>query len=332
MFPLIVCYLYFCNVGAFISTSTLRKDRREAILLSEQSRRDAIKIATNAGLVAGSTFLSSLKASSLEESAVRPLADLPMIRLRLPQNGLGREYVVVKLKIGGQGPFDFMVDSGLTTEMITPHLKDLLHIKTGSSKIRGLAAGGTRENTLVELKAASLCCGEFAGDSSLPLPSLRAIVTDFPQEHIDPHHDVEGMLGVELLEQFDVDFDFPKNRIRFWPPQKSPKKNLVAIPAVVLNESGLEGIRVRSPQQKIAQPMLGIIDCGASFSTVNTAAAQLLGLPRDPEEYHSPSVVGIGVDGTPMIMPTATIEFTFTGKALINSASGTLNFAEPPSK
>jgi hypothetical protein len=49
-----------------------------------------------------------------------PVADLPMVRLTLHQAGLGREYVVINLKIDGKGLFDFIVDSGLTTELITP--------------------------------------------------------------------------------------------------------------------------------------------------------------------------------------------------------------------
>jgi hypothetical protein len=57
-----------------------------------------------------------------------PLADLPMVRLSLPQGGFGREYVALKLKIKGEGPFDFMVDTGLTTEFITPHLQQTLGI------------------------------------------------------------------------------------------------------------------------------------------------------------------------------------------------------------
>lgn len=102
------------------------------------------------------------------------------------------------------------------------------------------------------------------------------------------------------------------------------------IPAAVLNESGLEGIRVRSPQQKVAQPMLGIIDCGASFSTVNLAAADLLGLPRDPKKYRSPSVMGVGIDGNPMVMPTAKVQFTFSGNAVKSPSSGALTFETPP--
>ena len=37
-----------------------------------------------------------------------------------------------------------------------------------------------------------------------PLPRLNAVVVDFPQEHLDPSHDVVGMLGMEMLELFDT--------------------------------------------------------------------------------------------------------------------------------
>jgi len=333
-------------------------------VLFEQQQRSRRELLTNALTGASSSLLitsfslttnlsaDAAAASSSSTALNEPLADLPMTRLTLPKNGLGREYVVIQLNIGGQGPFDFMVDSGLTTEMITPHLRDILlkiqGSSGGNSKIRGLAAGGKGQETdLVELKNASLCCGKFPNNGSyysssssssqslpsLPLPPLHAIVTDFPQEHIDPNHDVEGMIGMELLELFDVDFDFPNGRIRFWPPMTSPKENLVRIPAAVLNESGLEGIRVRSPQQKVAQqPMLGIIDCGASFSTVNLAAADLLGLSRDPKDYRSSSsVMGMGIDGKPMVMPTAKVQFTFSGNAVRSPSSGALIFENPPS-
>jgi hypothetical protein len=190
-------------------------------LKQQRSRRQLLKHAfAGSSLLVTSPFInfssplgaaaSAASTVSLDGSTLKPLADLPMIRLKLPKNGLGREYVVVQLNIEGQGPFDFMVDSGLTTEMITPHLMDLLKIQSGKSKIIGLAAGGGRENPLIELKNSSLCCGKFLnGSSSLPLPPLHAVVTDFPQEHIDPMHDVQGMIGMELLELFDVDFDFP---------------------------------------------------------------------------------------------------------------------------
>jgi len=53
----------------------------------------------------------------------------------------------------------------------------------------------------VQLHGAALCCGDFpglGGSNQLPLPPLNAVVLDFPQSHLDPQHDVAGMLGQEV--------------------------------------------------------------------------------------------------------------------------------------
>jgi hypothetical protein len=107
----------------------------------------------------------------------------------------------------------------LTTELITPHLQGILGIHEGRNRLRSLAAGGeTASNPIVELTGASFDVGDAS--FSLELPKLTAVITDFPQEHIDPEHDpVKGMIGMELLSLFDADLDFPQNRIRLLEPR-----------------------------------------------------------------------------------------------------------------
>lgn len=268
------------------------------------------------------------------------VADLPMIRLRLPTNGLGRDFVAVPLKIQGQGPFEFMVDTGLTTEFITPHLQQALGIKKGKSSIRGLAAGGdTSESPLVELKGASLCCGGKDGKNEITLPTLHAVITDFPQEHIDPTHDpVEGMLGMEMLSLFDVDFDFSKNRVRFWRPASAAKaalkegRRLVEIPAAVINETGLIGIRLTAPDKQ-QQPILAFLDCGSTFSAVNWQAAKLLGLPNkgDPLYEKAPKIYALGIDGRPLQLPTVRQQLSFVGDA-VQKDGRLAGFEQPPAE
>jgi hypothetical protein len=74
-----------------------------------------------------------------------------------------------------------------------------LGINEGKSRLSGLAAGGsTMSNPLVELDGAAIPGGGTLS-SDLALPRLTAAITPFPQEHIDPAHDVEGMLGMELV-------------------------------------------------------------------------------------------------------------------------------------
>lgn len=164
--------------------------------------------------------VGSVAAAGSPTAAPQPLVDVPMARLRLPASTAGRDYVLVSLKIRGQGPFDFMVDSGLTAELITPHLKEVLGVRpAGKQHVTGLGAGGASPpGQVVELIEASLCGGRGSREE-LQLPPLHAVVQGFPQEHLDPGHDpVEGMLGMEVLSLFDADFDFPAGRLRLWPP------------------------------------------------------------------------------------------------------------------
>jgi predicted aspartyl protease len=319
-------------VGQVHKLTNVRNDARTSSAtsteLSSLPRRNVLTGAFGAALFGS----GARKASASTKTAIEPLADLPMVRLKLPRAGFGREYVAIKLKINGQGPFDFMVDSGLTTELITPHLQETLGIQRGSKTIAGLAAGGdTAINSIVELDGASLCCGTFSNGSELPLPNLHAVITDFPQEHIDPAHDpVEGMIGMEVLSRFDVDFDFPKNRIRFWEKGTTDKSGLVEIPAVEINETGLIGIRVSVPGAR--QPILGFLDCGASFSCMNWKGATQLGFPpqKDPSYKKMPSIAAIGVDGRMIQLPTTKQTITFAGEVEFDpSTGGPMGFATP---
>ena len=280
----------------------------------------------------------------------QPIADFPMRKLRLPKGGLGREYIIIQLYIDGNGPYDFMVDSGLTTELITPHLQSILNAKSSGITKQGLSAGDAGSlQSLVELTNVELCCGKFAsGEALFPLQGpLHAIVTDFPQEHLDPSHDpVEGMLGMEVLERFDVDLDFPAGRLRLWKPgtvrAEAKRAGMTNIEAVVVNETRLLGFRVvsanapkgSSGEDVLAQPFLGVVDCGASFSVVNWRAASLLGLPPQSDSVYKkmPVVQGIGVDGRPQLLPTTNIGVSFCGNAIQNKDDkSNMSFEAPTS-
>ena len=335
---LLLCWNYWQHNEAFIVGQ--RRSRVSAFPRQQLRIRDApaalhviprrdVLSSGAASLISALSVAHSLEAgATLTEEGL--LADLPMIRLRLPKKGFGREYVAVQLKVDGQGPYDFMIDTGLTTEMITPHLQKLLNIKVGKETVSGLAAGGSKQTALVDLENAALCCGEFATDSELKLPKLRAVITDFAQEHIDPEHDVEGMLGMEFLSLFDVDFDFPNNRIRFWKPGTANKKGLDEIPAVVINETGLIGFRLLTPEAK--QPILAFLDCGATFSCMNWKAAELFGLPPKLDKSYEtkPYVTALGIDGKIMYLPIIKETLTFAGEVEQDPQTGRPIGFEPP--
>jgi hypothetical protein len=175
------------------------------------------------------------------------------------------------------------------------------------------------------------------------LPRLDAVVSNFAQETMDRKHPVAGMLGMEMLELFDIDFDFPEGRIRFWEPgtaeRVARRQGMVEIPVGVINDSLLLCTRITGKavgskkesnvQQK--QPFLGIIDSGSTFSAVNWKAAQLLGLPTKNSLTYlkPPAIVAVGIDNKPLYLPTKNVEFTFAGKAITNDNGEIVGFAPP---
>ena len=96
---------------------------------ADAQRRKTIFGSAVAGLTSflggGGGSTKAAAASSAVDDNEKPLADYPMRRLKLPKGGLGREYVIIQVYIEGNGPYDFMLDSGLTTEMITPREYDV---------------------------------------------------------------------------------------------------------------------------------------------------------------------------------------------------------------
>jgi hypothetical protein len=141
------------------------------------------------------------------------------------------------------------------------------------------------------------------------------------------------MLGMELLSLFDIDFDFPKKRIRFWKPGTADTRGLVEIPAVVINETGLIGIRVSVPGAQ--QPIIGFLDCGASFSCMNWKAAAQLGLPPKGDKCYDkgPSIAALGVDGRMLTLPTLKQTITFAGDVELDPTTNRpIGFVAPPAE
>lgn len=116
---------------------------------------------------------------------------------------------------------------------------------------------------------------------------------------------------------------------------------LIPLPAAVLNETGILGIRATSPAALSGprgggpQPFVGLLDCGASFSALNWQAAALAGLPPkgDPAYgTHSKRDVGVavvGVDGRPQVLPLVQVQFSFLGDARRGPGGG-YEFESPP--
>ena len=336
-------------------------------LVATPSRYRQAKATTTIGKPYGSslswymgTVLERQTAAKQDESFLgsdtdEPLIEIPMEKIKLPMMAVGKECVTLPIKIHDSGPHKFMIDTGLTVEMISPSLaKEIKHhlIKANKKKVQqeeqstGIAAGGsTGSIRLLDLDGIKISkngkTNEKEEEISLPNDTvLPTIVSHFAQENIDKQHSpVKGMVGMEFLNLFDIDFDFPKQTIRFWKPGTAAKEakrcGMVEIPMAVINESLLLGTRMTAStstttakketkeEQEQKQPFLGIIDSGSTFSAINWEAAKLIGLPpKNSLTYlKPPGIMAVGIDNKPLYIPTKKIQFSYCGHPMMNSPS-----------
>jgi hypothetical protein len=264
-----------------------------------------------AALATGATAVEAPNSKQTKDDV--PQVDICSIDL--PDGSIGEGYIPVPMKLtnskGEERTVHFILDSGLTTTMITPQLRKWLDMKEprgGGMTANGFAAGGSSTLQVCPLNGAEV------GGCGIQLPRMSAVVLDFPQANIeDPRYDIQGMLGMEFVSQFDLDVDFPAKKIRLWNPGEGVKAanqdGLVAVP-VSLIPGDILGVRVAAGEG--TTPFLGIVDLGASFTLMNTAAAKLSNLPLTSEPGRS-GIAATGVDGRQTMLASRTTDITLLG-------------------
>lgn len=107
--------------------------------------------------------------------------------------------LIVPVKINGDGPFDFMVDTGSELNVIDPALATQLELKSQARV--GLVATST-------VFQASVVVLDFLEAGSLGVAKPLAAVQDLgPIQSADPR--IRGVLGENFLAHFDVLIDYP---------------------------------------------------------------------------------------------------------------------------
>jgi tetratricopeptide (TPR) repeat protein len=118
-----------------------------------------------------------------------------------------RDLPLVPVKIQGRGPFPFLLDTGATFSLLASQFAPRLGIRVNTGKypnIHGLGASGAFSSGITERVTFTLAGTVF----ERPL----ALVTDIPQRFPVP---VYGVLGRDLLNEFEVVFDGPSATATF---------------------------------------------------------------------------------------------------------------------
>lgn len=119
--------------------------------------------------------------------------------------------LVVSVRLNGEGPFDFILDTGATMTCVTTRLAERLDLPPleGAMGV-GAGIGGSGRIDLVRLDSLSVGDARASG--------LSACVIDL--QHIAQMGvDVDGLLGLNFLRAFEVTLDFGRDVLRLTEPQ-----------------------------------------------------------------------------------------------------------------
>ncbi|MEY2601915.1 MAG: hypothetical protein QOJ36_1234 [Verrucomicrobiota bacterium] len=188
--------------------------------------------------------------------------------------GGAQPLILLPIHVNDHGPFDFILDTGAGTSLLTPELAKQLNVKIVGSK-EGQSAGGKVAVSLA--KADSLSVGEARIDGvDLGIVDLAHVGKTIGAK-------IDGDLGYNFLKHFRVTIDYRDSEIHFDDPKRVEAFGRAAKTAVP--------IRLASP----AKPLLLIdvrlndrgpfqfaIDTGTSTTAITPQLANELGISSPP--------------------------------------------------
>ena len=152
------------------------------------------------------------------------------------------EHVMVRVKINGKGPFNFIVDTGAP----------ILFVATAVGKKLGLEADPRGLTVLDKL--------EFEGGLTLDKVKCR-VETPFQLEGMNGMGlagvELHGILGYTVLANYRMEFDFTKNAMRWTPLDWNPPP-----PKGIGGNGGQGGLEILGSIMKFLGPLMGLQQAG----------------------------------------------------------------------
>lgn len=159
--------------------------------------------------------------------------------------------LTVKAEVNGQGPFDFLVDTGASSSVISAELADQLGlVRTGSNKLHSIAGAQSVSTARVE----SLTVGKRARANMTVSVLPRALLR------------VDGVLGLEWLGRASLLLDFARHKMVVGEGLPLPDSLTVAVKSR-LARSGLMLIDAFIPDQRL----IAFVDTGSTTTVGNLA-------------------------------------------------------------
>lgn len=192
--------------------------------------------------------------------AAEPVAILPY---RIDYAG----WFTVSATVKGQGPFDFIVDTG--------SMKTLIFLNT-VDKIGGVVKTTSEPVKIVGLSATKKFQTYLVGDVSVggqKLPALETVIlSDWSVDGRTP----QGILGLDFLERYHVEVDQTDRVIRLYAPQAryAPPSRKWRPAAMARRSFSIEGVGLFTTDVRVNNATIPfLIDLGATSTLINEIGA-----------------------------------------------------------
>jgi predicted aspartyl protease len=189
--------------------------------------------------------------------------------------GGAQPLILLPVEVNDEGPFEFILDTGAGTSLLSPELGQKLGIKVIGSK-EGQSAGGAVSVSLA--KVDSLAVG------STKLDDVDVGLVDLSHVGRTIGATIDGDLGYNFLKHFRITLDYRRNEIRF----DDPKRFELAGQSTALTQVAM---RLASPAKPLILvevyangqgPFQFAIDTGTSTTAITPELAKQLGVASSP--------------------------------------------------
>jgi predicted aspartyl protease len=189
--------------------------------------------------------------------------------------GVAQPLILLPAEVNGEGPFEFILDTGAGTSLLSSELGQKLGIKILGSK-EGQSAGGAVSVSLAKVSSLAVASAKL-DDVDVGLVDLSHISKTVGAK-------IDGDLGYNFLKHFRITLDYRKSEIRF----DDPKRFELAGQSTAVTEVAM---RLASPATPLILvdvhangrgPFQFAVDTGTSTTAITPELAKQLGVASSP--------------------------------------------------
>jgi predicted aspartyl protease len=178
------------------------------------------------------------------------------------------------VRVNGEGPFEFIVDTAASVSAVFPALRERLALAGGGTRTVA-GASGTQGFGTFRLERIDVDGRSARGVTAIGLDGI-------PEDRISA-----GILGADLLSRFVAEFDLPGGQLRLHDPGTALPGRWGEVPF------RLNGARFAVIDGLLdGRPVTMILDTGARRTVVNWRAAEAAGIARDADDLVADAPIG----------------------------------------